>query len=151
MSIKNNTLSYALLMVLATVLPTPAEYTLVFPPRDDDPMRVHVYRLDNGLTVYLSENHQEPRFYAEILVRAGSKHDPDDATGIAHYLEHMLFKGSGRIGTLDYESERKHLDRIVALYEEHFTERFEPRRREIYAEINREAQAAAQAAAEAAA
>ena len=144
MSIKNNVLTYAAMGVLAAALPLRAEYTLVHPPRADDPMSVHVYRLDNGLTVYLSENHQEPRFYAEILVRAGSKHDPSDATGIAHYLEHMLFKGSGRIGTLDYESEKKHLDRIVALYEEHFIEQFEPRRQEIYAEINREAQAAAQ-------
>jgi predicted Zn-dependent peptidase len=143
MSIKNRVLPYAFLVFLAAILPVQADYTLVLPPRHDDPMKVHVYRLDNGLTVYLSENHQEPRFYAEILVRAGSKHDPTDATGIAHYLEHMLFKGSGRIGTLDYESEKKHLDRIVALYEEHFNERFEPRRQEIYAEINREAQAAA--------
>ena len=144
MSIKNNLLTCTALAVLATALPVPAEYTLVHPPRTDDPMRVHVYRLDNGLRVYLSENHQEPRFYAEILVRAGGKHDPSDATGIAHYLEHMLFKGSGRIGTLDYESEKNHLDRIVELYEEHFGEQFEPRRQEIYAEINREAQAAAQ-------
>ena len=143
MSIKNNFIIYATISLLTLARASIADYTLVHPPRSDDPMGVHIYRLDNGLTVYLSENHQEPRFYAEILVRAGSKHDPPDATGIAHYLEHMLFKGTGRIGTLDYESERKHLDRIVELYEQYFVEKFEPRRREIYSEINREAQAAA--------
>ena len=68
-----------------------------------DPMAVEIYQLDNGLTVYLTENREEPRFYAEISVRAGSKHDPSDATGIAHYLEHMLFKGTQNFGTLDYE------------------------------------------------
>ena len=96
-----------------------AEYTLVHKPDKKDPMAVHVYRLDNGLSVYLTENHEEPRFYAEIAVRAGSKHDPAESTGIAHYLEHMLFKGTSRYGSLDFVKESVHLDSIVALYEEH--------------------------------
>ena len=117
-----------------------AEYTLVHKPDEHDPMRVHVYRLDNGLSVYLTENHEEPRFYAEIAVRAGSKHDPPQSTGIAHYLEHMLFKGTIRYGTLDYVEESVHLDSIVTLYEQHVRERDPQRRAEIYALINEQNQ-----------
>ena len=59
-----------------------AEYKLVDKPAKDDPMAVHHYRLDNGLSVFLTANPEEPRFYAEIVVRAGSKHDPAAATGM---------------------------------------------------------------------
>lgn len=109
-----------------------------------DPLHTHIYELDNGLQVYLTANHEEPRFYAEIAVRAGSKHDPADATGLAHYLEHLLFKGNRNMGTLDYAAEQPYLDRITELYEEHFNTSDEARRAEIYAEINRQAQLAAQ-------
>ena len=121
-----------------------AEYTLTHKPDKHDPMRVHVYRLDNGLTVYLTENHEEPRFYAEIAVRAGSKHDPSQSTGIAHYLEHMLFKGTIHYGTLDFVEESVHLDSIVALYEQHVRERDPQRRAEIYALINEQNQLGSQ-------
>lgn len=110
----------------------------------EDPMDVAIFELDNGLQVFLTENHEEPTFYAEIAVRAGSKHDPADGTGLAHYLEHLLFKGNQNLGTLNYEAEKPHLDRIVELYEEHFSETDPARRAEIYAEINREAQLAAE-------
>jgi predicted Zn-dependent peptidase len=113
-------------------------------PNPDDPLAAHIFELDNGLQVYLTENHEEPVFYAEIAVRAGSKHDPADATGLAHYLEHLLFKGNRNLGTLNYEAEKPHLDRIVELYEEHFDSTDPERRAEIYAEINAEAQLAAQ-------
>src|ERR1700674_5127460 len=63
-------------------------------PLPSDPMRVTIHRLSNGLTVYLSPNPLEPRIAAQIAVRTGSKNDPQESTGIAHYLEHMLFKGS---------------------------------------------------------
>ena len=109
-----------------------------------DLMSVRIYRLDNGLTVYLTENREEPRFYAEISVRAGSKHDPAEATGIAHYLEHMLFKGTQNFGTLDYEKEKQHLDNITDLYEAHFHETDPEKRLGIYAEINQASQLAAQ-------
>ena len=121
-----------------------AGHKLLQGPAADDPMQVHIYQLDNGLQVYLTANREEPRFYAEIVVRAGSKHDPQDATGIAHYLEHMLFKGSRQMGTLDFEKEKVHLDRIEALYEQHFLETDPEKRAEIYAQINAENQLAAQ-------
>ncbi|MEE2627131.1 MAG: insulinase family protein, partial [Candidatus Latescibacterota bacterium] len=132
-----------LLQVLWMASPAEAGYTLIQQPAANDPMQVHIYELDNGLQVYLTANREEPRFYAEIIVRAGSKHDPKDATGIAHYLEHMLFKGSRQLGTLDFEAEKEHLDRIEALYEEHFSETDPERRIALYAQINEANQRAA--------
>ena len=119
-------------------------YTRINESNENDPLDTHIYELDNGLQVYLTENHEEPRFYAEIAVRAGSKHDPADGTGLAHYLEHLLFKGNENLGTLDYEAEKPYLDAIVELYEQHFVETDESRRAEIYSEINRVAQQAAE-------
>lgn len=111
---------------------------------ENDPLNAQIFELDNGLKVYLTENHEEPRFYAEIAVRAGSKHDPADATGLAHYLEHLLFKGNQNLGTLDYAAEKPYLDRIVELYEQHFNATDPGARAEIYAEINSVAQQAAE-------
>ncbi|MSS72574.1 MAG: insulinase family protein [Candidatus Latescibacteria bacterium] len=121
-----------------------AGYKRINPPNPTDPMTAQIYQLDNGLTVYLTENHETPQFYAEIAVRAGSKHDPAESTGLAHYLEHMLFKGTQKIGTLDYEKEKPHLDRISELYEQRFRETDPAKRKAIYAEINKESQLAAQ-------
>jgi len=118
-------------------------FTRIYPPNPNDALNAHIYELDNGLRVYLTRNPEEPRFYAEISVRAGSKHDPADATGLAHYLEHLLFKGNQEMGTLDFESERPHLEQIEALYEQHFQETDPQRRAEIYSEINRVSQLAA--------
>jgi predicted Zn-dependent peptidase len=84
----------------------------------DDPMGVTIHRLPNGLTVYLSPNKGQPRVTAYIAVRAGSKNDPAEATGQAHYLEHMLFKGTTSLGALDYAKEAPHLARIQELYEQ---------------------------------
>ncbi len=123
---------------------TLAGYQRINTPDPDDPLATHIYQLENGLRVYLTENHEEPRFYAEIAVAAGSKHDPANATGLAHYLEHLLFKGNRNMGTLDYETEQPYLDQIVELYEQHFNSTDDGERAEIYAEINRVAQLAAQ-------
>ena len=134
----------SLILSLCAVGSSRAEYRLLQQPAASDPMQVHQYELDNGLRVYLTVNREEPRFYAEIIVRAGSKHDPQDATGIAHYLEHMLFKGSRQLGTLDFEAEREHLERIEALYEQHFSETDPERRAALYAQINEANQLAAE-------
>ena len=125
---------------LAVAIPSWSQPQLIEAPDPADPMAVHVYRLENGLTVYLSENDQKPRFHAEIAVRAGSKHDPEISTGIAHYLEHMLFKGTTRLGTLDFGAEKVHLDSITTLYERHFAETDTTRRRQLYALINEQGQ-----------
>lgn len=97
-----------------------SDVSLYAEPLPDDPLKVTVHRLENGLTVYLSENHQTPRITANIVIRAGGRHDPQDSTGMAHYLEHMLFKGSERMGTLDWPAEKVHLDSIRDLYEKLF-------------------------------
>jgi predicted Zn-dependent peptidase len=98
----------------------PAEPETIDAPRRDDPMGVTITRLPNGLTVYLSPNKGQPRVSAWIATRAGSKNDPADSTGMAHYLEHMMFKGTPKLGTLDYAKEAPHLEKIRALYEARF-------------------------------
>jgi len=85
----------------------------------NDPLKARVYTLDNGLKVYLTSYKDAPRVQTNIAVRAGSKNDPNDATGLAHYLEHMLFKGTDVYGSLDFEKEAPMLDKIEALYEEY--------------------------------
>ena len=86
---------------------------------ENDPFNTHIYTLDNGLKVYISVNKVEPRVQTMIAVRTGSRNDPADATGLAHYLEHMLFKGTSKLGTIDWEKESKLLKEIADLYEEH--------------------------------
>ncbi|HET6585105.1 MAG TPA: insulinase family protein [Nannocystaceae bacterium] len=85
-------------------------------PLAGDPMEVTIHRLSNGMTVYISTDRQKPRFTAWIAVRAGSRHDPATSTGLAHYLEHMLFKGSDEYGTLDAKAEAPHVERVRQLY-----------------------------------
>ena len=87
----------------------------------NDPLNARIYTLDNGLKVYLTAYADAPRIQTNIAVRAGSKNDPADATGLAHYLEHMLFKGTDVYGSLDFEKEAPMLDEIEALYEEYRT------------------------------
>ena len=77
-----------------------------------DPMKVKIYTLDNGLKVYMSVNKEQPRLQTYIAVRNGGKNDPSDNTGLAHYLEHIMFKGSESFGTSDYAAEKPLLDQI---------------------------------------
>ena len=109
-----------------------AGYKQVNASNPNDPMSVRIFELDNGLRVYLTENHEKPRFYAEVTVRAGSMHDPAETTGLAHYLEHLLFKGNRNYGTLEYAKEKKHLDRVRKLYQQHFYEKDAEKRKAIY-------------------
>ncbi len=89
---------------------------------NNDPTGLRLYTLDNGLKVYLSQNNDEPRIQTYIAVRAGSNYDPNESTGLAHYLEHMLFKGTDEFGTADWESESKMIAQISDLYEQHKAE-----------------------------
>jgi predicted Zn-dependent peptidase len=102
-----------------------------------DPIQVQMHTLANGLRLFLSINRDEPRVYTEIAVRAGSKHDPADTTGLAHYFEHMMFKGTDRLGSLNWEAEKPLLDRIEQLFEEHRRELDPERKKQLYAEIDR--------------
>ncbi|GAB3298951.1 insulinase family protein [Hymenobacter humi] len=91
-----------------------------------DPLQVRIYKLDNGLTVYLSDYKDAPRIQTYVAVRAGSKNDPATATGLAHYLEHMVFKGTSKLGTQDWAKEKVELDKIEGLYEVYRGQRNDP-------------------------
>lgn len=86
---------------------------------EGDPLNTRKYVLKNGLTVYLSPNKREPRVQAMVVVRTGSRNDPADNTGLAHYLEHMLFKGTQHYGTKNYKFEKPMLEQIETLFELH--------------------------------
>lgn len=83
----------------------------------NDLLKVETYKLDNGLTVFLNEDPTANKVFGAVMVNAGAKNESPNATGMAHYLEHMLFKGTETIGTSNYQLEKPHLDSINALYE----------------------------------
>lgn len=102
----------------------------------DDPTKARFYTLKNGLTVILSPTNKDPRIQAYIAVKAGSKTDPATNTGLAHYLEHMMFKGTDKYGSLDWSKEKPQLDKIDALYEEYNKTKDEAKRKSIYHKID---------------
>lgn len=101
-----------------------------------DPLKTKIYTLDNGLKVYMSVNKEEPRIQTYIAVRSGGKNDPSDNTGLAHYLEHLMFKGSESLGTTDYAAEKVYLDQIEDLYEVYRTKTDNDERLAIYHQID---------------
>lgn len=103
----------------------------------NDPTSARYYTLKNGLTVILSPTSKDPRIQAYIATKAGSKTDPADHTGLAHYLEHMLFKGTDKFGSKDWSKEKPLLDQIDALYEKYNKTQDEAKRKEIYKEIDK--------------
>ena len=102
----------------------------------NDPAKARFYTLKNGLTVILSATDKDPRIQCYIATKAGSKTDPADHTGLAHYLEHMLFKGTDKFGSLDWAKEKPELDKIDALYEEYNHTTDDAKRKEIYHRID---------------
>ncbi len=82
----------------------------------NDPLNVRIYTLKNGLKVYLSQYKNAPRIQTQIAVKAGGKNDPAKNTGLAHYLEHIMFKGSSDFGTLDWKKESTYLDSIEHMF-----------------------------------
>ncbi len=94
------------------------------------------YKLENGLTVLLWEDHDAPDVTGYVVVRAGAVDEPSEYTGLAHYLEHMLFKGTQRIGALDWEKEKPIYDSIIALYDQ-YSDATDPKvREELATKIN---------------
>ncbi len=102
----------------------------------NDPTQTRFYTLNNGLTVILSPVHKEPRMQVYIAVKAGSKTDPADHTGLAHYLEHMMFKGTATYGSLDWKKEQPLLSKVNYLYEEYNKTTDETKRAAIYHRID---------------
>lgn len=115
-------------MALAGISAHAAEY-------NDKAMQVKEVKLSNGLTVWISEDHSQPKVFGAVVVKAGAADCPN--TGIAHYFEHMMFKGTDKIGTVDYEKERTWLDSISAKYDLLAHTADETMRRQIQADINR--------------
>ena len=102
----------------------------------NDPFKLQEFTLKNGLTVLISEYHNSPRFYSMIATKAGSKNDPADATGLAHYLEHMLFKGSDKLGSKDYKKEAPLIQEISDMYEVYRKTTGDAQRKAIYHKID---------------
>ena len=101
-----------------------------------DPLGTKMYTLDNGLKVYMSVNKETPRIQTYIAVKVGGKNDPSETTGLAHYFEHLMFKGTPNYGTSDYTAEKPMLDEIERLFEVYRQTSDEGERAEIYHRID---------------
>jgi predicted Zn-dependent peptidase len=111
---------------------------------EGDLMKTRIYTLDNGLKVYLSVNKEKPRIQTFIAVRTGSKNDPAETTGLAHYLEHLMFKGTKLFGTNNPIAEAPLLDEIEQRYEKYRLLTDSLARKQAYHEIDSVSQVAAQ-------
>ena len=102
----------------------------------NDPFKARIYTLDNGLKVYLTVNKEAPRIQTYIAVRVGGKNDPAETTGLAHYFEHLMFKGTKQFGTQNYEAEKPLLDQIEQQFEIYRKTTDEGERKAIYHRID---------------
>ncbi|MEO8761448.1 MAG: insulinase family protein [Bacteroidia bacterium] len=102
----------------------------------NDPFKLKEYKLKNGLTVYMSVYKDAPRVFTMTATKAGSKNDPQDATGLAHYLEHMLFKGTDKLGTKDFSKEEPLIGQISDRYEIYRKTKDDATRKKIYHQID---------------
>ena len=101
-----------------------------------DPLNTRIYTLDNGLKIYMSVNKETPRIQTYIAVKVGGKNDPAETTGLAHYFEHLMFKGTQQFGTSDYAAEKPMLDEIENLFEVYRKTTDEAERAAIYHRID---------------
>ena len=106
----------------------------LFAAQNTKALEVKEHKLKNGLTVWLNEDHSQPKVFGAVVVKAGAKDCP--YTGIAHYFEHMMFKGTDKIGTVDYDAEKTLLDSIALKYDELAATEDEAARSQIQKEIN---------------
>lgn len=101
-----------------------------------DPLKTRIYTLPNGLKVYMSVMKEQPRIQTAIAVKVGGKNDPAETTGLAHYFEHLMFKGTQQFGTADYAAEKPMLDQIESLFEVYRKTSDEAERAAIYHRID---------------
>ena len=80
--------------------------------------QLSVMTLRNGATVYIWEDKSKPDVFGMIAFKVGSVDDPEQYTGLAHYLEHVMFKGTQTIDALDWEKEKPIYEKIIAKYDE---------------------------------
>ncbi|MDR1950716.1 MAG: insulinase family protein, partial [Bacteroidales bacterium] len=126
----------SLIVLLATILLTSCGPTYKYETVPNDPLKARIYTLDNGLKVYLTVYKDAPRIQTYIPIRVGGKNDPADNTGLAHYFEHLMFKGTQQFGTQDYEVEKVYLDQIEDLFEIYVKTTNEAERKAIYKQID---------------
>jgi predicted Zn-dependent peptidase len=131
-----NRILYAGMFLFLLIAQTAFSQAYKYETVPNDPLKARIYKLSNGLTVYMTVYKNAPRIQTYITVRAGSKNDPSDATGLAHYLEHMLFKGTDKFGSLDYSKEKPLLDKIEQLYETYRATKDDAQRKAIYHQID---------------
>jgi len=105
-------------------------------------LQVQEFTLSNGMKVWLNEDHAVPQVFGAVVVNAGAKDCPN--TGIAHYFEHILFKGTDEIGTVDYSAEKPWLDSISAKYDKLASTKEEAARLNIQHDISRLSQKASE-------
>ena len=108
----------------------------------NDKTGVRVYTLKNGLKVFLAKNDDAPKIQTYIPVRTGSNNDPADNTGLAHYLEHMMFKGTSKLASANWAKEKPLLDQISNLYEQHKAEQDPEKKKALYKKIDEVSQEA---------
>ncbi|MBO7378546.1 MAG: insulinase family protein [Bacteroidales bacterium] len=126
----------ALGMLLAVGLSSCSGSKYEYETVGNDPLNAKIYTLPNGLKVYMTVNTETPRIQTYIAVRTGGKNDPAETTGLAHYLEHLMFKGTSSFGTQDYAAEKPYLDQITDLYEVYRTKTDPEERKQIYHQID---------------
>ena len=122
------------LMILVAMVAVSCGYR--YESVEGDKSATRIYTLKNGLKVYMSVNKEQPRLQTMIAVRVGSKNDPAETTGLAHYFEHLMFKGTDKFGTQNYEAEKPLLDEIERLFEVYRATTDEAERKAIYAKID---------------
>lgn len=110
-------LKFATLLMVVAMFATSCGSKFQYETVKNDPLKARIYTLDNGLKVYMTVNKEEPRIQTFIVVKVGSKNDPSETTGLAHYFEHLMFKGTHSFGTQNYEAEKPMLDEIERLFE----------------------------------
>ena len=110
---------------------------LIFAASAQKDLKVETFYLSNGLKVIMCESHDQPKIYGSVLVHAGSKNEDSSATGVAHYFEHIMFKGTDRIGTTDWTKEKPYLDSISDLYDQIQATQDAEKRHQLQLEINR--------------
>ena len=125
-----------LMMVVAAMLFAACGSKYAYESVKGDPTQTRIYTLDNGLKVYMSVSKEEPRIQTYIAARVGGKNDPSETTGLAHYFEHLMFKGTEQFGTQDYAAEKPMLDEIEQLFEVYRKTEDEAERKAIYKRID---------------
>ncbi|MDA0867705.1 MAG: insulinase family protein, partial [Cyanobacteria bacterium] len=113
------------LLITLTTFPLPAlardvdpGQSTVQPYLDRVADQVSEFTLDNGMTFIVMERHQAPVVSFMLYANVGAVNEVDGQTGLAHYLEHLAFKGTTQIGTRDYGAEQPLMVEMDAVFDQ---------------------------------